>query len=122
MSTFTPQFDPYVYEYGPYGSTHLNPQLYATPLSAMQLADQLSDLKPTVVMQYPWATAPGSPFGFTTKVPFLRFPSGYIENAGAIQMWWVRCPEPEGLALRYCKAQIASDEADYLSTLAMNNG
>ena len=92
--SFVPQFDADVYQYGPYGAVHLNPQLYATQLSAHQLADQLADLKPTVVMQYPWPVAFGSPFGFTTKVPFLRFPSGYTENAGALQMWSPRCPEP----------------------------
>ena len=119
--SFTPQFDDSVYEYGPYGKQHLTPRLYATQLSAMQRADQLADLKPKVVMQFPWQVAPASPFYFTSKVPFLLFPSGYCENAGAIQMWWVRCPEPEGLALRYCKQQIAADEAAWMDDQRASN-
>lgn len=112
---FTPQYDADVFIVGPTGVQHLNPHLYATPLSAHQLADQLASLKPTVEMAWPFALAPGSHFIPTKKVPHLRFPSGYMENAGSIQSWWERAPEPEGLALRYCMAQIASDEAAWLA-------
>lgn len=108
---FTPQYDGDVFVVGPTRVQHLNPHLYATLLSAHQLADQLADLRPEVVMDWPIAQAPGSTFVPTKKVPFLRFPSGYQESAGSIQVWWDRVPEPEGLALRYCKAQIAADEA-----------
>ena len=116
--SFKPEFDNEVYELGLSNQPiQLNPNNYATPLSAMQLADELAALKPTVVMDWPFVMAPGpSPFSLHKKVPYLLFPSGYRELAGALQMWWIRCPEPEGLALRYCKAQIASDEADYLQT------
>lgn len=110
---FTPQYDPDVFVIGPTRVQHLNPDLYATPLSAHQLADELASLKPLVVMDWPFALAPGSHFLPNKKVPHLRFPSGYQESAGAIQKWWDRVPEPEGLALRYCLAQIASDEAEW---------
>jgi hypothetical protein len=114
---FIPQFDANVFVGFMWSMQHLNPMLYATPFSAHQLADQLADLKPTVVMAAPWDNAPLSPFYFATKIPFLRFPSGYTENAGALQMWWVRAPQPDptGDALRYCKAQIATDEAAWIA-------
>jgi len=112
---FTPEFDNDVFVIGPTGIQHLNPKLYATQLSAHKLADQLADLTPTVVLDWPFALAPGSHFQPSKKVPFLLFPSGYRESAGSLQVWWVRVPEPEGLALRYCKEQIAADEKQYLA-------
>ncbi len=111
---FTPQYDQDVFVVGPTRVQHLNPHLYATLLSAHQLADQLADLRPEVVMTPPFALAPGSHFVPNKYVPYLRFPSGYTENAGAIQTWWERVPEPDGLALRYCKNQIAADEAAWV--------
>lgn len=111
---FTPQFDDSLFVFGFGRSTPINPQLCATPLSAHQLADQLADLRPIVVMDYPMPFAQASPFFLSAKVPYLKFPSGYCELAGAIQMWWVRVPEPEGLALRYCKNQLAADEAAWI--------
>ena len=111
---FVPQYDDQVYVVGPTRTQHMNPALYATVLSAHQLADQLADLKPVVVMGSPIPAALGSHFFFLNLVPYLRFPSGYTESAGSIQKFWDRVPEPEGLALRYCLAQIASDEAEWL--------
>lgn len=108
---FQPQFDDHVYVGFQDNLQHLNPRLWATTQSAYELADVLKDLGPVVVMDSPLAFAPNSPFFFVQKVPFLKFPSGYRENAGALQMWWVRVPEPEGLAERYCRQQIAADEA-----------
>ncbi len=113
---FTPQFDDTVYvsRFG-FPSVRINPQMCATQLSANQLHDVLADLKPTVVMDYPEGFTQTSPFFLSAKVPFLLFPSGYRELAGVIQMWWIRVPDPEGLAERYCRAQIASDQAQYLA-------
>ena len=113
--SFIPQFNSDLYEYGPMGDTHLNPRLWLTQTSAYQLADLLVDLKPVVVMGYPWFTAPHSPFGFNTKVPMFKFPSGYTENPGAYAIFWVQQPDQPEIALRYCKAQIASDEAYWLA-------
>ncbi len=112
---FKPEYDADIFVIGPTEVRHLNPHLYATPLSAHQLADELASLKPTVVMDWPFALAPGTHFTPNKKVPHLLFPSGYRESAGSIQAWWDRVPEPDGLALRYCLAQIASDEAEWKS-------
>ena len=112
---FIPQFDADVYVYGPSGAQHMNPRLYATQLAAYQMVDLLSDLNPTIVMQWPWTVAPGSPFTLSKKVPFLRLPSGYTENAGAYMMFWAQQPDAPDIALRYCKAQILADQAAWLA-------
>ena len=116
--SFVPQYDDSVYEINTLGlpPQHLNPNLYATTLSAMQLLDELVALKPSLVMQYPWPVAQGSPFSFNKQVPFIKLPSGFIGSAGDYQIWWVRVPTPEGLALRYCTTQLLADEAAWLES------
>jgi hypothetical protein len=112
---FVPQFDDQVYAGFLPNVQHFNPTFYATKVSAYALAALLvgAGVPVVVTMGSPIRQAPQSPLWFSTQVPWIKMPSGFLENAGSLMMWWVQDPTEPDVALARCKAALLQDEADW---------
>jgi len=89
--------------------TPVNPVYCLTHRSALQLAEILHDLSPTIVQAFPYKVSGG--VAINHEVPWFKFPSGCAVNAGTEANWWSNADG--ATAEKNCRADIKSAEAQY---------
>ena len=101
---YTPVFDDTVREFFPnypgLGMWTINKMYCLTPASAVILAS-LFNPKPQIIMSTPFATAGGSPFGFSHLVPWFKFANGTLRNAAVLASYWTMPGFPIDRALEF---------------------
>lgn len=95
-TTFVPTFNNDVFVQPP--PVQVNPHYCATIECGVDLMEILKDLGPVGYLDWPSPFAPGSPFYFTQKVPWIVFSNGAVRNAGLLAVYWLaNSGDPGGL-------------------------
>src|SRR5215471_4601073 len=109
---FVPEYRQHVYTQTPAGKTPVSPVYCLMNHSANDLAHILQDLHPAIDQCDPYKSVPGGGVSVSAEVPWFKFPSGCMVNAGIEASYWLNAPDG-ATAEKNCRADIAAAEKQY---------